>query len=229
MTGELAKQAAILVGMLTLLALMSCLLSRVISGVIRTERLFYLLLAPGTIVHELCHLIASLACFVPVYEVHLFRVRKREDGTVQLGEVVHADVGPIRNGIIGMAPLFGISALIYLTARLLLPEGGGAVSILTCGWTYLFLLLSFLLALGLSPSLQDLKSLPAFVLASAVLGTAGYFLGKELSSRYDTTSFAQGAVRTVRSVNSGLVLVALAIGATCLIAFLARRLSRVAR
>ncbi|MBU4174402.1 MAG: hypothetical protein KKB90_12985 [Actinobacteria bacterium] len=229
MTGELAEQAAILVGMLTLLALMSYLLSRVLSGIIRTERLFYLLLAPGTIVHELCHLLASLVCFVPVYEAHLFRVRRCEDGTVQLGEVVHADVGPIRNGIIGMAPLFGISALIYLSARWLLPEGGGAVSILTCGWTYLFLLLSFLLALGLAPSVQDLKSLPAFVVTSVVLGTAGYFLGKELSSRYNISSLTQNAVRTVRSVNSGLVLVALAIGATCLIAFLAGRLLRATR
>jgi len=227
-TGELAERAALLVGMLTLLALLSFLLSRVMSGIIRTERFFYLLLFPGTVVHELCHLLTSLVCFVPVYEVHLFRVRKDEDGTVQLGEVVHADVGPIRNGIIGMAPLFGISALIYLTARRLLPEGGDAISILTCGWTYLFLFLSFLLA-GLSPSLQDLSSLPAFMLTAAALGTAGYFLGKELSSRYDISSFVESAVRTVRSVNSGLMLVALAVGATCLIAFLVGQLSRATR
>jgi len=228
MTGELAGQTAILVGMLTVLALMSFLLSRIMSGVFRTERSFYLLLFPGTVVHELCHLLASLACFVPVYEVHLFRVRKSEDGTVQLGEVVHADVGPIRNGIIGIAPLFGISALIYLAARWLLPEGGGAVSILTCGWTYLFLLFSFLLALGLAPSRQDLKSVPAFVITAAVLGTAGHLLGRELSSRYDIDSFAEGAVRAARSVNSGLVLVAVAVGAACLVAFLAVRLSRAA-
>ena len=226
MTGELLKHAALLMLTLVVLALLSVILSRALGRVVHREWAFYLVLAPGTIVHELCHLLACLVTLVPVHEVHLFRVRREEDGTAQLGEVVHGDAGPVRNAVIGVAPLLGISAAIYFAARWLLPEGGSWNSLLTSGWTYLFLLLAFLLALGLSPSVQDLKSLPAFVVVATAIGVAGYYLGRELAAEQDIASFSERAVSSIKVVNSGLLLVVVSVSVACVITVLAWMIAR---
>src|SRR5450756_760450 len=106
-------QFAILIACLVALMTLSYLLRRVLSRAVRRDWLFYLLLAPGTIVHELCHVIACLVTLTRVYEVHLFQLRREGGGTIQLGEVEHADVGPIRDFIVAVAPLVGASTLIY--------------------------------------------------------------------------------------------------------------------
>src|SRR5665647_3629880 len=120
---KILLQILILIACLCGLMVLSNLLGRLLSRTLRRDWLYYLLLAPGTIVHELCHAVASLVLLVPVREVHLFRLRHELDGTVQLGEVVHADADPLRNFFIAVAPLFGASVLIYFLSVWLLPKG----------------------------------------------------------------------------------------------------------
>jgi len=186
---------------------LSNLLGRLLSRTLRRDWLYYLLLAPGTIVHELCHAVASLVLLVPVREIHLFRLRHELDGTVQLGEVVHDKTDPIRNFLIAMAPLFGASVLIYFLSVWLLPKGVSWEQLLRSGWTYLFLVIVFFITLGLSPSRQDLKALPAFLITALVVGLVGYFVVWMVSKKVDLSSTAVTVEKALRSANTGLVFV----------------------
>jgi hypothetical protein len=204
---KIVLQIFIMIACLCGLVVLSNLLARLLGRTLRRDWLFYLLLAPGTILHELCHAVASLVLLVPVREVHLFRLRHEPDGTVQLGEVVHADADPIKNFLIAMAPLFGASVLIYFLSVWLLPKNESWVILLRSGWTYLFLVIVFFIALGLSPSRQDLKSLPAFLITALVVGLVGYFIVWMISKTVDLSSTAITVEKALRTANTGLVFV----------------------
>jgi hypothetical protein len=204
---EIVKQSIILIACFVALMVLSHLLSRVLGRVVRREWLYYLLLAPGTILHELSHATMSLVLLVPVREVHLFRLRHEPDGTVQLGEVVHAEADPVRNFIIAVAPLVGASVLIYLLSVWLLPKNESWEILLRSGWTYLFLVIVFFIALGLSPSRQDLKAVPGFLAVAVVLGLVGYFLVRLIASEHNLSGVEKTISSALRTVNMGLLFV----------------------
>jgi len=204
---KILLQILILIACLVALMVLSYLLTRLLSRTLRRDRFFYLLLAPGTIVHELSHTIVSLALLVPVHEVHLFRLRDKPDGTVQLGEVVHANADPIRNFIIAVAPLFVASGLIYGLSLWLLPRGESWEVLLRSGRTYLFLVIVFFIALGLSPSRQDLKTLPGFLGVAVALGLVGYFLVLLIATKYNLSSVEKTVASALRTANMGLLFV----------------------
>ncbi len=204
---KILLQILILIACLCGLMVLSHLLSRVLSRVVRRDWLFYLLLAPGTILHELCHALACVITLTPIHEVHLFRLRHKPDGTVQLGEVVHANADPIRNFIIAMAPLFVASGLIYGLSAWLLPKNESWEQLLRSGWTYLFLVVVFFIALGLSPSRQDLKAVPGFLGVVVVLGLVGYFLVRLIASQYNVSSVEKTVASALRTANIGLLFV----------------------
>jgi len=204
---EIAKQGIILIACFAALMVLSNLLSRVLGRVVRKDRLFYLLLAPGTILHELSHATMSLVLFVPVREVHLFRLRREPDGTVQLGDVVHANADPIRNFFIAVAPLLGASVLIYFLSVWLLPKNESWEMLLRSGWTYLFLVAVFFIALCLSPSRQDLKALPAFLATAFAVGLVGYVVVFALSRHWNLSGVGKAAEATLKSANAGLLFV----------------------
>ena len=186
---------------------LSNLLAHLLSRTLRRDWLYYLLLAPGTVVHELCHAVASLVLLVPVREVHLFRLRNEPDGTVQLGEVVHDTADPVRNFLIAVAPLFGAAGIIYGLSVWLLPKGVSWEQLLRSGWTYLFLAIVFFIALGLSPSRQDLKALPAFFITALVVGLVGYFVVWMVSKEVNLSSTTVTVEKALRTANTGLVFV----------------------
>jgi hypothetical protein len=208
---KIVVQVLILVAFLLALMVLSHLLSRLLGRLVRREWLYCFLLAPGTIIHELCHASACLITLTPIYEVHLFRLRREPDGTAQLGEVVHRDTGPVRNFVIAMAPLVGASLLIYLLSVWLLPKGATWTALLASGWTYLFLVAVFFIALGLSPSRQDLKALPGFLVAALVLGVVGYFVVLALSKKWSLSGAAKAVESGLRTANTGLILVLVAV------------------
>ncbi len=74
---------------------------------------FYLLVLPGTVVHELSHYLACLLTAVRVREVRLFS--PQENGA--LGWVVHDATDPLRRNIIALAPFVGCSLAIYALMR----------------------------------------------------------------------------------------------------------------
>lgn len=204
---KILLQILIMIACLCGLMALSNLLTRLLSRTLRRDWLYYLLLAPGTIVHELCHTVASLVLLVPVREVHLFRLRHEPDGTVQLGEVVHADADPVRNFLIAVAPLLGASVLIYFLSVWLLPKGVSRELLFRSGGTYLFLVVVFFIALGLSPSPQDLKALPAFLITAFVVGLVGYFVVWMVSKEVNLSSTAVTVEKALRTANTGLVFV----------------------
>jgi hypothetical protein len=208
---KIVVQSLILIACLVALMVLSHLLSRLLGRLVHREWLFYLILAPGTVIHELCHASACLITLTPIYEVHLFRLRREPDGTVQLGEVVHRDTGSTRNFLIAVAPLVGASLLIYLLSVWLLPRGATWTTLLTSGWTYLVLVAVFFVALGLSPSRQDLKALPGFLVAVLVLGLAGYFVVLVLSKKWSLSGAAKAVESGLRTANTGLIIVLVAV------------------
>lgn len=204
---EIFKQAIILIVCLAALMVLSRLMSRVLGRVVHSEWLFYLLLAPGTVVHELCHATMSLVLLVPVREVHLFRLRHEPGGTVQLGEVVHSDADPVRNFFIAVAPLLGASLLIYGLSVWLLPENESWELLLRSGWTYLFLVSVFFIALGLSPSRQDFKALPAFLATTFAVGLVAYAVVFALSRVWNLSGAGKAVEAALHTANTGLLFV----------------------
>lgn len=80
---------------------------------------YSVLFLPGTLIHELSHFIAAVLLFVHVGGMSL--MPEYEEGRLKLGEVKVAKTDPIRNFIIGIAPLlFGttvVLGLIYKAAQ----------------------------------------------------------------------------------------------------------------
>jgi len=73
---------------------------------------------PGVMIHEFSHFVGCLITFTKVYRVHLFH-----PSGDSLGFVEHARTrNPVKNIIISMAPLFGVTAVIWLLTKFLFPE-----------------------------------------------------------------------------------------------------------
>lgn len=78
-----------------------------------TVTILSVLFLPGTIVHELSHLLVAGVLFVPVGEINL--VPEVEGEQVKLGSVQIGQTDPFRRMLIGVAPLIlGLSAVIGL-------------------------------------------------------------------------------------------------------------------
>lgn len=75
-----------------------------------TVKILAVLYLPGTILHELAHLLMAGVLFVPVGELEV--IPKIEGNNVQLGSVQITKTDPFRRMLIGVAPiLFGLGAL----------------------------------------------------------------------------------------------------------------------
>lgn len=72
---------------------------------------------PGVIVHELSHLVGCLITFTRVHEVKLFAPSNET-----LGYVSHAEThNPIKKVIISIAPLFGVTLVMWLLVKFFMP------------------------------------------------------------------------------------------------------------
>lgn len=80
---------------------------------------YFIIFLPGIILHELSHLFAALFLGVPTGDVRIFPV-EREDKKYQLGEVKTAESSPIKESIIGLAPIIvgGISIMLIVSLGL---------------------------------------------------------------------------------------------------------------
>jgi hypothetical protein len=85
---------------------------------------YFYLLAPGVILHEISHWLVARLLFVPTRDIALFRPqpaenRGKESGPVTLGYVEIFKTDPVRQSLIGLAPLpVGILVLLVLAALL---------------------------------------------------------------------------------------------------------------
>lgn len=163
----------------------------------RPERavvLYAIILLPGVFLHELSHWIAATLLGVRTGAFSLIP-RMQPDGTVQLGYVEYykgRTLGPIRESIIGGAPLLAGTAVILLigfrvfgVTDLAAAIQSGQVERLVTALGQVFgindfliwLYLLFAISNGMMPSKSDRRAWPAFVLTMGVLAIILYLLG----------------------------------------------------
>jgi len=97
------------------------LLSRILDRMVlrRLGQTWYLAtMWPGVMVHELAHLVGCIITFTKVHRVHLFNPTQDSLGFVEHDRTRN----PVKNIIISIAPLFGVTAVIWLLTKLLWPE-----------------------------------------------------------------------------------------------------------
>jgi hypothetical protein len=154
------------------IGLISYAMSRQLAQAVPGSGIYYALMAPGTVFHELSHAVACLLLGLRITRVSLFHPRHKGDGSVQLGSVEYLSKGRIRPLLVGIAPLLFATVVIALLSRVLLPAHAGAAQLLSSPGTYFFMAIVFLLGIALSPSRQDLRGLLPFVFVAAFLTTA---------------------------------------------------------
>jgi len=165
-----------------------------------SKPLFYLLILPGTIIHECSHFLACRLTMVRVFKAELFN--PKANGIV--GQVVYEHTDPIRRNIIAFAPFLGGSLALYMVMALVLPGGhnlnlsrlfiqpndlpGSLATALTTVWaiiatadltrpsTWLFFYLVFSVGYGIAPSRTDLSHLLADGLLVAGVSLSLYLL-----------------------------------------------------
>ena len=140
----------------------------------------WILLAPGTAVHETSHLILVLLLGGRVARFAPFSPQMEADGRVQLGVVEHTPVwgGPLGGALVGMAPLFGVPVAIWVSG-MALPGGGGTpwhtlAAASHTPWGILWIGVCMIVSLGALPSPSDHRDLPwaLLILAPVVTGLA---------------------------------------------------------
>lgn len=190
--------------------------------------LLYLLIMPGTVVHEFSHWVACIVTRVRVFEVHLFD--PRPNGVV--GQVVYAPCDPVRRNIIALAPFVGGSAGLWAASRLVFSStalttpaalpvqpdyllagvgalvGSVAAAIgtvdLTRGATWLGLYLVFSLGYGVAPSRTDLSHLMADGALALGLGLTLYASDTMLHWNLSANGLVSDAAGAAASVLAGL-------------------------
>ncbi len=157
--------------------------------------IFYaLILFPGVLLHELSHWVTATLLGVRTGRVSLIP-RRQADGTLQLGYVEYykgKNLGPIRESLIGGAPLIVGTAVILLIAfkifsvtDLVTAVQSGSVDILTLAlrdlfdtpYILLWIYLIFAISNAMLPSKSDRRAWPAFIILMVVLTVILYFLG----------------------------------------------------
>jgi len=85
--------------------------------------LYFVIVLPGVVIHELSHWLVATALGVRVRKLALGPVRKGRSKRVSLGSIRVGHVDPVRASLIGLAPLLGGSAVILLIGNLVLGVG----------------------------------------------------------------------------------------------------------
>lgn len=155
------------------------------------EFIYFLLLLPGIFIHELSHWLVAWTLGVRTGRIAIWPRRQR-DGSLRLGYIETEAMGPLRQALIGMAPLVSGVALILLIGEhalgiagigsaLVAGDLGGVLRRLAAAaqapdvWLWLYLI--FALANAMLPSPADQRAWPVGLLVglglAALLGLAG--------------------------------------------------------
>jgi hypothetical protein len=84
---------------------------------------YFVVVLPGVVVHELSHWLMAKALGVRVSKLSIGPVRKGRSRRVTLGSVRVGAVDPLRASLIGLAPLLGGTAIILVVGLLVLDVG----------------------------------------------------------------------------------------------------------
>lgn len=156
--------------------------------------LYAIVLFPGVLLHELSHWVTAKLLGVRTGAFSILP-KTTADGTIQLGSVEYyktRSVGPIRESLIGSAPLVAGTAVILLIAFRIFDVNSLAVAIetgeaekLTDALAVLFatsdflvwLYLLFAISNAMMPSASDRRAWPAFAAIMAVFALVLFLLG----------------------------------------------------
>ena len=179
------------------------------------------LLYPGTVVHELAHLITALILFVPVKKLML-EPERSADGMIRAGsvEIVHVDL--FRRTLVGIAPLFvGIATLWAVTIYVLpvppfvcsntiqqyttlaMKQCNNAVKFSTLNFpfsTLLSLYLLFSISASMFSSKKDLEAARIVLPIAMGLLAIAYVLGIPFSPIAEFLSAADSVIRVFVNV-----------------------------
>jgi hypothetical protein len=84
---------------------------------------YFVIVLPGVVVHELSHWAMAKALGVRVRKLSIGPVRQKRSNRVSLGSIQVGDIDPVRASLIGMAPLVGGTTVILLIGFLILGVG----------------------------------------------------------------------------------------------------------
>ncbi len=134
---------------------------------------YFVLVLPGVVIHELSHWLMATLLGVRVSKLRLGPVRQGRSNRVSLGSVRVGKVDPVRASLIGLAPLLGASAAILLIGNLVLGMDQMAASVVSGGpagvWaalqeamqvpdSWLWLYLIFAISNAMLPSESDMSA-----------------------------------------------------------------------
>lgn len=160
----------------------------------RAVILYALVLMPGVLIHELSHWVMATLLGVRTGTLSLIPQR-RSDGTIQLGYVEYykgRTLGPIRESLIGGAPLLVGTAVILLISfrifgvtNLAAAIQSGQIDALTLalgdvfqtGDFLVWLYLLFTISTAMMPSASDRRAWPAFIWTMLAVAGILYVLG----------------------------------------------------
>lgn len=131
---------------------------------------------PGTLLHELAHMMVASLLFVRVGKIELFPY-KTEDG-IRLGSVAIAHTDPFRRALTGLAPIFfGIIGIFLASYYLIaLPFQPWYLDIL------LLVCIIFEIGNTMFSSKKDVEGIPALAIVLTLFIVAAYFLGLRIPS-----------------------------------------------
>ena len=135
---------------------------------------YFTLVLPGVVIHELSHWLVASLLGVRVRKLSLGPVRKGRSRQVSLGSVQVGKVDPVRASLIGLAPLLGGTAVILLIGTFVLGMGNVAGAMATWGidglvaglqqvarvpdvWLWLYLI--FAISNAMLPSQSDMAAI----------------------------------------------------------------------
>lgn len=154
--------------------------------------LYFVLLLPGVVIHELSHWLMAVLLRVRVRRFSIGPKRKGRSRQVSLGSIQVANVDRVRGSLIGLAPLLGGSAVILLIGNQVLGidgvvetvagQGvagilGGLEQLIHVADFWLWLYLIFAVSNAMLPSESDMAALsPVLIflgIAAAVIVVVG--------------------------------------------------------
>ena len=136
--------------------------------------LYFVVVLPGVVVHEVSHWLMATVLGVRVRRFSIGPVRKGRSRRVSLGSIQVGKVDPIRASLIGLAPLLGGTAVILLIGTLVLGVSDLAEIITSQGWEgvvaalghllrvpdfWLWLYLIFAISNAMLPSESDMATI----------------------------------------------------------------------
>jgi len=152
---------------------------------------YFLLLLPGVLLHEVSHWLMAKLLWVHTGKLTIGLNQKR-GGRLELGSVRVSQADPVRNSLIGLAPLVGGSLAIFLIGRWALGvealaralQSGDRARIGAELWGalhvpdfWLWLYLIFAISNAMLPSASDRRSWPPVLIFLGGLAALLYFTG----------------------------------------------------